>query len=94
MALGARDGGIQVLTISNQFEITFGWRITMDETVPIGLSFVDNASKDVMVFGFGDGSMYVSRLPRTMLSLTIIRTTLRGDDGKYVKDPILCGGPM
>lgn len=57
VALGARDGGIQVLKISNDFALTFGWRITMEDVIPIGLAFSDNAAKDVVVWSFGDGSM-------------------------------------
>lgn len=54
VALGSWDGGIQVLTIANDLSIHFGWRILMEETIPIKVAYADNGSKDLVVFSFGN----------------------------------------
>lgn len=62
VTLGTRDGVIQVMTI-DKGELRSIFSVRIDTMVPIKVGFMDNAAKDVFVFGLHCGQMFVlSRL--------------------------------
>jgi hypothetical protein len=57
IALGTRDGVVEVFKIDAKGELNVVFCIQLESTVPISVSFIDNTARDVLVFGLYDGKM-------------------------------------
>jgi hypothetical protein len=59
LALGTRDGVIQVYKIGTVGELHSLFSVSLENVVPINVGFFDNAVKDVFVFGMFCGQKCV-----------------------------------
>lgn len=66
VAIGMRDRIVQVYRLDSAGLLHPIFSVQLDKSVPVALSFCDNAARDVMVFGLFDGKV----------------VTLRGDNGQ------------
>lgn len=57
LAVGTRDRLVQVWTVDSSFGITIVFNIELKTTVPKSITLVDNAARDVLVYGIFDGKM-------------------------------------
>ena len=57
LVVGTRDRAIGVFQIDLKGELIVVFCVQMEATVPIGLAFVDNTARDILVFGLYDGRL-------------------------------------
>lgn len=57
IAIGARDGVIQVFDLDTKYRMHTVFSVRLDQTVPRAIYFFENPAKDVLVFSIFDGKV-------------------------------------
>ena len=59
LVVATRDQIVQMWKLDLKGQVQSVFSVRLDVTVPKGVAFVENAAKDIYVFGLYDGNLYV-----------------------------------
>jgi hypothetical protein len=84
IVLATRERVVQVYWFDSHAQLHAVFSVQLGSTVPKSVAFVDNAVKDVYVFGYYNGFMCVFLYCLMAKSNSLISHILRGDNGKII----------